>query len=367
MTVPRRGRAGPLAALALGVVTIAGFGATVLTGASDGGARAVVDTAPAPGAAPRDTMPRFGINLSGAEAKANDAVRPSMDDVRNAIDRLQFDLIRYPFRPDRMTPDRIAELRGIVDFARSRRVPVILDNHSSRWQPVPDQIAFWSGLARRFPDDGSVLLDLVNEPRRVPWMQWATDAKAVIAGLRKAGIRHPILLEWPGYSGITRFDKHEPSSKECASAACALERTPGPLDPADNTFLNGHRYFDADGSGTKAACKKKDGQPRTESGFDRFAAQLRKRGWKGYITESAFGGYGAIPASCRAVGEDAVADLRANGDVLLGVTWWGGGRMWPDRYPFKIECAKAERMRCPLSDYQRMIRPAPRGERGVGR
>ena len=59
-----------------------------------------------------------------------------------------------------------------------------------------------------------------------------------------------------------------------------------------------------------------------------------------------------------AVGADAVAQLRANSDVLLGVTWWGGGRMWPDRYLFKIECPKDLRFTCPPSEYQRMLNPA---------
>ncbi|PXA94649.1 hypothetical protein DMC47_20465 [Nostoc sp. 3335mG] len=302
--------------------------------------------------------PRFGVNLSGAEAKANDQVRPTLEDVRNYVDRLQFQLIRYPFRPERMTPERIAELRGIADFLRSRRVPLILDRHRSHWDPVADQVAFWTGLARQFPDDGSVMLDLVNEPRGVQWMQWASDAKAVIAGLRRNGIRHPILLEWPGYSGITRFDKGERPDQPCGSAACALERTPGRLDPLNRTFLNGHRYFDKDGSGTAPSCRDNKNQPRTDSGFDRFAAQLRRRGMRGYITESAFGRYKAVMPTCMTVGADAVADLQANSDVLLGVTWWGGGRMWPDRYIFKIECPKADRFTCPPSLYQRMLNPA---------
>lgn len=339
------------------MVALAGTIAALVAGCNVDGEAQAEARRPAP-------PPRFGINLSGAEAKADDKLRPTLEDVRNSVDRLRFGLIRYPFRPERMTPDRVAELRAIAAFTRSRRVPLILDNHRSRWDPVADQVRFWTDLARQFPDDGSVMLDLVNEPRGVPWMQWASDAKAIVAGLRRGGIRHPILLEWPGYSGISRFDKREPSAKPCESAACALDRTPGKLDPIGRTFLNGHRYFDADGSGTAKACKTRDGKPRTESGFGGFATQLRKRGLQGYITESAFGRYRQVPQSCVAVGADAVADLQANSDVLLGVTWWGGGRMWPDRYPFKIECTKADRFTCPISEYQHMLNPAlPAGPR----
>lgn len=328
--------------------------AALIAAASSGlCATAVAQTPRSAGVAP---VARFGINLSGAEARNDDALRPTLADVRNAVERQGFDLIRYPFKAARMTPDRVRALRVLLDYARSRRVPVILDKHDYRWPPVAEQIDWWTAFARQFPDDGSVLLDLNNEPKGVDWLRWAAEAKQVIAGLRANGVRHPILLEWPAYSSIGRFDRNESAGEPCASAACALDRTPGPLDPLARTFLNGHRYFDDDGSGTKAACLKPDRSPRTESGFDGFAARLRARRLKGYITETAFGGNAGIPESCRAVGADAIADLRANGDVLLGVTWWGGGRMWPDRYPFKIDCSKSERATCPPSEYLRLIR-----------
>lgn len=314
----------------------------------------------APDPTHRALTPRFGINLSGAEAKGGDDLRPTLADFRLTIERQGFDLIRYPFKADRMEPARIRELRALTDYARAKRVPVILDKHDYRWPPVAEQIEWWAGFARHFPDDGSVLLDLNNEPKQVSWMQWAADAKKVIAGLRARGIRHPILLEWPRYSGIGRFDRQETTGQPCISAACALGRTPGVLDPIGRTFLNGHRYFDDDGSGTKALCLKRDGTPRAESGFGAFAAQLRARGLKGYVTETAFGSHAGIPESCQAVGADAVADLRANGDVLLGVTWWGGGRIWPDRYPFKIDCFKTQRATCPPSPYLKAIRPTAR-------
>lgn len=310
-------------------------------------------------------QPRFGVNLSGAEARGGDAVRPSLTDLKNNIDRYGFDLVRYPFKQDRMTPERIRELRTLTDYARSKGVPFILDNHSFAWPPVEEQIAWWTAFARRFPDDGSILLDLNNEPRGFDdpvltndWMQWARDSKRIIAGLRANGIRHPILLEWPGWSATFRFDKEEPARKACESAGCALDRTPGELDPLGRTYMNGHRYFDRGSSGTSASCKGRGGRVRDESGFGRFARQLRERGLKGYVTEVAFGSYRGVPDSCQAVGADAIADMHANADVLLGITWWGGGRIWPENYPFKIDCLKAERFTCPLSPYLKMISPA---------
>lgn len=297
--------------------------------------------------------PLFGVNLSGAEARDGDVLRPTLDDLRNYIVRFRFRLIRYPFKPERMTPDRIAELRTLTNYARSKHVPVILDAHTYKWLPPAEMIEFWSRFARSFPDDGSVLLDLVNEPRGFDdpilvndWEQWLRDSNLVIAGLRANGIKHPIVLEYPQWSASFRFDKGEsktPASKKpCASAACAIDKGGGLRDPLGLTYINAHRYFDKGASGTKAVCD-------TEvSGFTTFAEQLRKRGLKAYITESAFGSSYGIDPSCKAVAKEAIAAIRANSDVILGVTWWGGGRIWPERYMFKIEPPKAQRFTAPV-------------------
>lgn len=297
--------------------------------------------------------PLFGANLSGAEASGGDAVRPSLEDWKGYVERHGFKLIRYPFKDDRMTPARIAELKVNVAYARSKGVPVILDNHTYRWDAPAKAIAFWTGFARNFPDDGSVILDLVNEPRGFDdpvltndWMQWARDSKIIIAGLRANGIKHPIALEWPQWSATFRFDKKEGAWKACESAGCALDRdTSGPLDPLNRTYLNGHRYFDKGSSGTSKDCDVKT------SGFVEFAEQLRRRGLKAYITESAFASHYGMKPSCAAVGAEALAALRANSDVLLGVTWWGGGRVWPESYIFKIDPPKAARFTAPTSSY----------------
>ncbi|KHA62766.1 cellulase family glycosylhydrolase [Sphingomonas sp. Ant20] len=297
-------------------------------------------------------QPLFGANLSGAEASGGDAIRPTIDDWKGYIERHGFGLIRYPFKDDRMTPARIAELKINVAYAGSMGVPVILDNHTYRWDAPPKSIAFWTGFARNFPDDGSVLLDLVNEPRGFDdpvmtndWDQWARDSNLIIAGLRANGIRHPILLEYPGWSATFRFDKGEGPKKATESAGTALDRAGGLKDPLGLTFINGHRYFDRGSSGTNKECEAKT------SGFVEFAAQLRKRGLKAYITESAFGSHYGVNASCAAVGAEAIAALRANSDVLLGITWWGGGRVWPESYIYKIDPPKAARFTATTSGY----------------
>ena len=133
--------------------------------------------------------------------------------------------------------------------------------------------------------------------------------------------------------------------KPCESVACAIGRDPGPLDPLGLTYINGHRYFDSGSSGTSKACATE------ASGFAPFAAQLRKRGLKAYITESAFGSSYGVHPTCEAVAKEALAALRANSDVLLGITWWDGGRIWPESYAFEIEPPKAQRFTAAVPAY----------------
>jgi len=306
----------------------------------------------APEAPPARAEPLFGANLSGAEASGGDAIRPSFDDFKGYIERHGFGLIRYPFKDYRMTPQRTAELVVHVMYARSKGVPVILDNHTYRWDTVEQFIRFWTDFARNFPDDGSVMLDLVNEPKGFndpvltnDWDQWLRDSNLIIAGLRANGIRHPILLEYPQWSATFRFQKKEGLNKACESAGCAIDRGGGLKDPLGLTFINGHRYFDKGSSGTSSECAT------AVSGFVEFADQLRRRGLKGYVTESAFASHYAMKASCAAVAAEAMTALRANSDVLLGITWWGGGRVWPESYIFKIDPPKAARFKAPTSGY----------------
>ncbi|MBB4859616.1 hypothetical protein HNO88_002945 [Novosphingobium chloroacetimidivorans] len=301
--------------------------------------------------------PLFGANLSGAEASGGDAVRPTLDDLKLYIDRYGFKLIRYPFKPDRMTPARIAELRTLTDYARSKGVPMILDAHTYKWLPPGEMVAQWTAFAPHFPDDGSVILDLVNEPKGFDdpietndFVQWARDTNVIIAGLRANGIKHPIAIEYPQWSASFRFDKGEgPAPSHCGSAGCALDRIGGLKDPLNLTFINAHRYFDYGSSGTRKDCRA------VTSKWVQFAAQLRKRGLKAYITEAAFGSSSSVHTTCVAVGKEAIAALKANSDVLLGITWWGGGRIWPESYIFKIDPPKTTRFTAPVPDYVRRL------------
>jgi len=112
-------------------------------------------------------------------------------------------------------------------------------------------------------------------------------------------------------------------------------RGPHPLDP---TFINAYRHFDPGSSGTSSECDTKT------SDFTELAVQLRRRGFKGYITKSALASHYGMRASCLEFSTEATMTPRANSDAILGITCWGGGRIWPE-----ITFSKMTRQRPPGS------------------
>jgi endoglucanase len=310
-------------------------------------------------ATPAAAQTRFGVNLSGCTFVENGSLCPTVDDVAWYIDKAGFRSIRLPFHGSQASnPVIIQRIHDIVKAANARNVPVILDRHDYQWPTPAAQIAFWIPILRRMNDPEMVMVDLMNEPKRFndpvmtnDWLQWVRDTNLIIAGIRKAGIRNRILVEWPQYSASFRFDKKEPASKECQSAACAIDRTPGGLaDPLKRVILSPHRYFNTGASGTTAPCVSKgDGQ------LGEFAVAARKRGFKAILGEYAFGNYKGAPASCAAISVAVMASLKADADVWIDAMAWGGGRAWPDSYIFKIEPAKGARAKAPLPDLVKVM------------
>ncbi len=131
--------------------------------------------------------------------------------------------------------------------------------------------------------------------------------------------------------------------------ACAIDHAGGLKNPLGLTFINRHRYLNTGLSGTSKDCNT------ATSRFVKFADQLRRRGLTAYITESALGSHYDVKASSNAVGVEAIAALYANNDALLGITWWGGGRIWPKIYNFKIDPPKAARFTIPTTDHTRSL------------
>ncbi len=284
--------------------------------------------------------PVFGVNIAGCSFVADGTLCPTPASVRAYLDK-GFTMVRLPFKGPQMADPVIRrKLVAATRAALDRGAYVVLDRHDYSWPSVSEQVAFWTSLMASMPRSDRIIIDPMNEPKHFDdpvltndWDQWARDTNQIIAGLRAAGIRNVIAPEYPGSSATFRLRKREDAAKPSESALVALDRAGGLKDPLGLTIINGHRYFDKGSSGTQPSCT---GTP----GYDNFAYELRARGLKGIITESAFGRAGAIPPSCEAAGAAAIAYLKTNADTVVGVTWWGGGAAWNERYLFKIEPKK---------------------------
>lgn len=293
---------------------------------------------------------RFGVNLSGCEFANDPSLCPNEADIDWYVGQ-GFSLIRIPLK-DVHLADRHMRTRvtAIVRYAQAKGAQVILDRHDYKRHSAADALTFWKPVLGDFSP--ATMIELANEPiKGYPegsnkWMVSAQDTKETVLLFRKNGITNPILAGWPGWSAIFRADKGERATKPAESYLTAVDRVGGIRDPLGKFYLSGHRYLNKGASGTATACTATG-----DASVTQWAAAMRKRGLKGYLTEFAFGSHRGVPASCVAVGKALMASVRANSDVILGTTVWGGGRAWGESYIFKVEPKKGTRALAPESAY----------------
>lgn len=287
---------------------------------------------------------RFGVNLSGCTFTDTTVLCPSYADIDRYL-ALGFNLVRLPVKDVHLVdPAHRKRIAAVVRYIQNKGVPVILDRHDYKRHSAAEALAFWKPVLADFSSE--TLIELANEPvKNYPpgtnvWMVSAQDTKETVALFRANRITNPLLFGWPGYNAIFRADKGERRISPAASILTAIDRVGGIKDPLGRTFLSGHRYLDKGSSGTSAECSE---PPSSDGGVAAFAAALRKRGMKAYITEFAFGSFRGVPVSCKRPGANMMRAIRANSDVILGTTAWGGGRAWKNSYIFKIEPPKGAR------------------------
>lgn len=304
------------------------------------------------GAVAAPTLNPFGVNLAGCYASNDGALCPNQDDIDWYTAPAQnFQLFRVAFKD--VTPT--SKLYFSIDSLLAKGATVVMDRHHFTWHTPDEQIPYWIKKAAPYKSNPRVIIDLMNEPRDFndtvvtnDWMQWATDTKAIIAGLRAAGFNNTIAVEWPGSSAIYRFNKHEADTKACESAVCAIKRVGGLGDT--NLLMEGHMYWDDGGTGTHWECVTKTG-----FWYDSLRADAALLGYKAYMGEGAGGNAGGINPVCRDDLNQAVAEIKGHPDDWLGITWWGGGREWPENYVYKIEPKKGTRAQVPHSEYLEII------------
>jgi hypothetical protein len=315
-------------------------------------------TRPAPLASPvtpaQPSPPQlFGVNLSGCEFGAGTALCPTTADIDTYIAK-GFTLIRLPVHDQHLRGDNLTKIVALVAYAQSKGAQVILDRHDYTRHSAAEAWAFWRNVVPSF--SSKTMIELANEPVKGypsgsnPWMVSAQDTKETVALFRANGVKNPILYGSPGYSATFRFVKFKGAKFPAEGMGDAIDRVGGIGDPLNKTFFSGHRYLDSGSSGSKSGCKDTG-----DAGISEWAAAMRKRGIKGYMTEFAFARHDGIPASCQAVGTAMMAAVKANSDVILGTTAWGGGRAWSESYIFKIEPAKGTFRAAQDSPYLTML------------
>jgi len=293
-----------------------------------------------------------GVNLAGAEF-GNVPGRFSFDYAyppSSTIDYfagLGFNLIRVPFRWERMQPklgapladEEQARLSAVVAHAASRGMSVILDPHNyarrriedDSWKadhfigtdavPVAAFADFWGRLAEVYKANPRAIFGLMNEPAGITVEAWLPAANAAVASIRKTDALNLILVPGIAYTGAHSW---------MSSGNVRMREI---VDPANRFAFEVHQYLDQDSSGTK---------PNTVSAT---IGSERIRAFQDWARENSFTAVlGEFAAASDEVSLAALQDLcrtmEANADVWLGWTAWAGGTWWPQDYMFNLGPSK---------------------------
>ena len=291
-----------------------------------------------------------GVNLAGAEFGTTmpgqfgkDYLYPDAANFQRFA-AMGFDLIRLPFRWERLQPDlerafdeaEWARLAGAIAAARHNRQTIILDMHNYARRKVRDDgfrtehmigsaqvpadafAACWRDLVGRVRDEPHVLLGIMNEPADIQVEAWVPIADRAVAAIRKAGSRQMILLPGIDWTGAHSW---------YASGNTLMENV---RDPTGNMAIEVHQYIDSDSSGRSGnALSPTIGSERLEA----FQEWARARRFKALLGE--FGG-GAGPSALAALA-DMIAEIEANPDVWIGWAGWAAGPWWPPDEPLRLE------------------------------
>lgn len=296
-----------------------------------------------------EPLPFTGVNLAGAEfgdllgVHGTEYLYPDLENARYYA-RLGFNLIRLPFKWERLEPnlgggfdaDEERRLTTLVSALTADGLYVVIDPHnyakrrlrSDDWsrdymigsREVPQQAfaSLWRGLAERFKDNTHVMLGLMNEPADITIEDWLQAANAATRAIRDAGASNLILVPGVDYTGAHSW------------ISSGNTRMAELQDPLGHFAFEVHQYFDRDSSGTS------DRAQSATIGAERIGAfqdWARTHGYKAFLGEFNGGrndtGLAALDGICR--------EMARNPDVWLGWAAWAGGPRWPEDDMFNLE------------------------------
>ena len=233
-------------------------------------------------------------------------------------------IIRVPFRWERMQrtiganldEDELRLLDGVVDYATSKNIYVLLDPHNYAAYfgtiigtpdiPIESLATLWGLLAEHYKKNPKVFFGLMNEPKGIAADTWLSAVNASIAEIRRRGADNTIFV--PGVSWTSARNWVSSSSK-------IMDRI---VDPNDNYVYEVHQYFDQDFRGTHPECRDPTSIRATLVGFTNWARERHKRGFLGEF------GVGT-DQNCLNLLEELLKFMEENSDVWIGWTYWAAG------------------------------------------
>lgn len=318
-----------------------------------------------------DRLAFTGVNLAGAEfgkipgTYAKDYIYPT-EAIIDYYARLGFNLIRVPFRWERLQPKLNAPLASVeqrllvsvVETAASKGMRVVLDTHNYAKRRIADDewtaeyligsmqvptstFADYCGrLAQVFKGNASVIFGLMNEPAQIGAEAWLQIANDGVASLRREGADQLILVPGVDYTGAHSW------------LTAHNDLMSNIVDPRNNFAFEVHQYLDQDSSGTSpTAVNNRIGSERVAA----FQNWAREKGFKAFLGEFAAGSDAISLSALR----DLCSTLEANPDVWLGWSAWAGGSWWADDYMFKLDQSAAGKTRPQTEILSEFARRAP--------
>lgn len=252
-------------------------------------------------------------------------------------------------------------LKTIIDFGIAEDVAIVIDDHS--YSPMGDSelLPFWTALGKKLMDtygpNDLIHLELQNETSSGGWSPtYALDSKALIQGIRAAGIPYPIILGWGGWNAVGGYTR----------ALAELDAV-GEIDPLGKLEFSAHHYPTTTGNDQPSSGKS---APQIKgsavaANFKEMFDEFKRRGLRIWITEIGLGGgargwlsngSGVPEFNGKAWLEQFTALVKEYPDTVAGVLAWGGGSAWPNTYPMKQEYEKDNWSATKGTDFWRTVK-----------
>jgi endoglucanase len=233
-------------------------------------------------------------------------------------------------------------LFGLVDYITSKGCTVVLDVHpgddgnfaayrgmavGGAYQGVLVATLLanlWQQIAAKYVSNPLVQFGVVNEPHDIPVATWFAAGQGVVNAIRGTGSKSRIWMPGVDWTGADSWMNQNAGAYNI-------------VDPAGNTGVQVHMYFDPNsGGGTTQVQSPTIGSQRCAQ----VTAWARSKGLKLLLAET--GLQAAAPLATQAW-QDLQTFLAANQDVWQGWCFWAAGPpAWWGGYQFYCGAGSAQ-------------------------